>query len=147
MPLATVNQTLPVVPAAVPRASLSPVVHDDASPQQPGAAPDAATGWAPATARIATPIRTKLDLRGIFTERNLLSRWRHVDMLPREPESLNGHVAAQPEAERGVQPDRIGVARGRVHERRLAARPDSRGDREHEPGAQTLAAILRIGAH
>src|SRR5664280_3277843 len=45
-PLATVNHTGDAVPDAVPRAILSPVVHDEPPPGAPGASPDP---WADAT--------------------------------------------------------------------------------------------------
>src|SRR5450759_1074986 len=45
-PFATVNHTGDAVPDAVPRAILSPVVHDEPPPGAPGASPDS---WADAT--------------------------------------------------------------------------------------------------
>jgi hypothetical protein len=70
MPLATVNQTLLVVVADVPSASLSPVVHADPSPQQPGATPaalaDGPTNVIPITVATAT---TKAVARFVFIRR------------------------------------------------------------------------------
>jgi hypothetical protein len=63
MPFATVYQTLLVVVADVPIASLSPVVHDDPMPQQSGAVPAAAAGDPARTTAPTSPTISTGQLR------------------------------------------------------------------------------------